>query len=446
MYWGNCAHVLKPPRGERERREMASATLETPPPYPPTLPSSPCQRPPRETTARKRSEAIPIGRRPRAGSLNLPIGRRRRGSASAGTGAAADAACSLSPPSSPPARGPLAVTWRQSHKSGSLDRLTLEAISRKSQQYDLREEMVSGNFGKVHRAKDTKEERDVVVKQVSIFANNIWYVEVILGDELTHRGVSRMLDMFIMDKQVFMVYEYAPSMDLIDWTDSFHEKDARSEIPVMTEEITRHIAWQLVSALHYCHGKGVAHRDIKLDNIRINQETLEVVLIDFGLSFVTEKASDKMQRDTRCGSAYYVPPEILQVCDDDPIDPFATDVWGLGVVLFCVSHGHWPYFTDTETLEMSHWEPVSSEFSYEMGSFLQSALWTDPHERARIEQLVDNPWLRISNEIADQDRQQWLHDVLQQEWDIAVGAMTRRFDKHCPVQTDSQEEEESDED
>lgn len=332
---------------------------------------------------------------------------------------------SYSPPSSPPTRLPRATTKTQlARRAGSLDHAALEAAARKPQQYAIGDEMDSGAFGRVYRAKDRAAAgRDVVMKQVSISDNSIWYVEVILGRELVHAGVSRMLDMFIQDKEVFMVYEYAPDMDLVDWIHAFYRDDARSEIPAMIEEITRHIAWQLVSAIRYCHGKGVAHRDIKPDNIRISQDTLDVVLIDFGLGYVAEKASDRM---LRCGSALYAAPELLRGGRYE-IDPFASDIWALGVVLFGVAHGELPYVTDEKTLKTSDWIRVDPDFSVEMAAFLGSTFDPNPRKRARIEHLADDPWLRISRENQNHnfDRRQHLQDTLRREWASAIDAMTR---------------------
>jgi serine/threonine protein kinase len=52
----------------------------------------------------------------------------------------------------------------------------------------------------------------------------------------------------------------------------------------LTEETVRRIFRGIVAAVEYCHGQKVAHRDIKLENIIIDEEKMEVKVIDFGFS------------------------------------------------------------------------------------------------------------------------------------------------------------------
>lgn len=51
---------------------------------------------------------------------------------------------------------------------------------------------------------------------------------------------------------------------------------------VLSEDLARLIMWQVAQAAHMCCRRGVLHRDIKLENLLFNKETLEVKLIDFG--------------------------------------------------------------------------------------------------------------------------------------------------------------------
>lgn len=52
------------------------------------------------------------------------------------------------------------------------------------------------------------------------------------------------------------------------------------------EETTRIIMWQVIQAVRHCWKRGVVHRDIKERNILVNPETLEVKLLDFGLTYI----------------------------------------------------------------------------------------------------------------------------------------------------------------
>lgn len=128
---------------------------------------------------------------------------------------------------------------------------------------------------------------------------------------------------------------------------------------------------QIIAGIEYCHSEGVCHRDIKCENILLDQNDV-VKLIDFGFAKCykpTSKSggqekleaaigsaasshtshrstsSRRKERDpkfseTYCGSYAYASPEILRGV---PYDPFMSDVWAMGVVLYAMIFGRLPF-------------------------------------------------------------------------------------------------------
>lgn len=93
----------------------------------------------------------------------------------------------------------------------------------------------------------------------------------------------------------------------------------------------------LILIPEYIHRNHVAHRDIKLENIRFNNVTGTVKLLDFGFaSFYAPKHF----LETNCGSPCYASPEIY---DNKPYDPQLVDIWSLGVCLFGMVTGCLPF-------------------------------------------------------------------------------------------------------
>lgn len=74
----------------------------------------------------------------------------------------------------------------------------------------------------------------------------------------------------------------------------------------------------MVSIINYCHENKVVHRDLKPENfLLVGNQSLDLMLIDFGLSFkwkknLREELVKKEGRHTLVGTAYYIAPEILK--------------------------------------------------------------------------------------------------------------------------------------
>ena len=104
----------------------------------------------------------------------------------------------------------------------------------------------------------------------------------------------------------------------------------------MSEDDARGIYRQLINALQYLHSKCIAHRDIKLENVMLD-ERRNVKLIDFGFSTcIPNEQKIKMF----CGTPSYMAPEIIRKIEfcGPP-----TDIYASGVLLFAFFCGQFPF-------------------------------------------------------------------------------------------------------
>lgn len=99
-------------------------------------------------------------------------------------------------------------------------------------------------------------------------------------------------------------------------------------------------AKQILEVIDYCHSQQIAHRDIKPDNIFIDQYD-HVKLGDFG--FADQFNSKKISIE-KCGSLLFFAPEMFE---NNEFDPFKTDIWALGITFFYMATGRYPYPTCT---------------------------------------------------------------------------------------------------
>jgi serine/threonine protein kinase len=84
------------------------------------------------------------------------------------------------------------------------------------------------------------------------------------------------------------------------------------------------------------HQKNVTHRDIKLENLLLEDNTKNIKIIDFGFSIVSK---DK-KLTSFCGTPSYMSPEIIS--KKDYYGP-PVDIWTLGILLYVLMCGHFPF-------------------------------------------------------------------------------------------------------
>ena len=90
---------------------------------------------------------------------------------------------------------------------------------------------------------------------------------------------------------------------------------------------------QILEALIYSHSIGIAHRDLKEDNILITEDRT-VKLIDYGLS----KNFNNFEMCTAVGSPLYMAPEVFKSSYNNK-----CDLWSLGIIIFMNYSGECPF-------------------------------------------------------------------------------------------------------
>ncbi|CAL4892881.1 unnamed protein product [Urochloa decumbens] len=161
------------------------------------------------------------------------------------------------------------------------------------------------------------------------------------------------------------------------------------------EPVARRLFAQLASAVAHAHARGVFHRDVKPENLLLDERG-DLKLTDFGLCAFAgggELGADGLTA-TACGSPAYVAPEILL---KKRYDPGKADVWSCGVVLFSLTAGYLP-FNDGNLMGM--YRKICAGrfrcpkwFAPELRSLIGKMLDPNPSTRIKVGGILEHPWL-----------------------------------------------------
>lgn len=199
--------------------------------------------------------------------------------------------------------------------------------------YEVLEKIDSGGMAYVYKALCKKTEREVAVKILkSEFAGSSEYVERFKREaqaafQLEHENVVQVYDVGYDENSYYMVMEFisGPTLKNIIETSGF-----------LPEKQAIEYALQICSALSSAHKNGIIHRDIKPQNILVNENDVAKIT-DFGIA---KSVSSHAESDSQViGSVYYVSPEQAK---GEKLDQ-RTDIYSFGIMLYEMLTGELPY-------------------------------------------------------------------------------------------------------
>lgn len=241
----------------------------------------------------------------------------------------------------------------------------------------------SGSYGDVQLAFHLPTHARVAVKVLEKNINSVDDIssEVEILKSLEHRNIVRFFHMIDTLTTSYIIMEYVAGEDL---------ESCLRTVGCLKEEEARPIFKQVVSAVHFLHQRHIAHRDIKLENILVDAAGT-AKLCDFGMAI---KVTEGQMLEEICGSLLYWAPEILA---RKPYDGLAGDMWSLGIVLYVLVTGHFPYLKatmeDMHRLITTSMCPIPYHLSKPCHIIIARLLMVPTWYRMTIYRLVEQPWL-----------------------------------------------------
>ena len=265
------------------------------------------------------------------------------------------------------------------------------------QGFQLGEEIGKGSYSTVYKATWTELPNvELACKRISIEDVNEEWKSKCLNREL--KIVNRIKYKYIVEvfktiktkRLVFIFMRMAAN-------GSLKEHMTRKGKPIRCANAILYFN-MLMMAVSFIHGKGVAHRDLKLDNLLLDHQN-NILLADFGLSVYGNSGNEPLMQATLCGSYDYIAPEVHKA-ENAPYDAKRADLYSAGVCLFEMVNYERP-FSATEDMDLLLRQKMDRQYRYhkkleplisnEAKDMIHKLLDPNPNTRLTIKGIGKHP-------------------------------------------------------
>lgn len=257
--------------------------------------------------------------------------------------------------------------------------------------YEMGRVLGQGTFAKVYYGRDLRSNDSVAIKVVhkdqilreSGLMDQIQR-EISVMRLVRHPNIVELKEVLATKTRIFFVMEHVRGGELF-------ARVARGKLP---EDQARRYFQQLISAVDFCHSRGVSHRDLKPENLLLD-DSGNLKVSDFGLSALPEQLRHDGLLHTQCGTPAYVAPEVLR---RKGYDGAKADVWSCGVILFVLLAGFLPF--QDENLMRMYRKVFKAEYqtppwlSSDARRLINRLLVADPGKRISIPAIMELPWFK----------------------------------------------------
>ncbi|CDO98225.1 unnamed protein product [Coffea canephora] len=254
--------------------------------------------------------------------------------------------------------------------------------------YEMGRLLGQGTFAKVYYGRNLNTSESVAIKVINkdhVREDGMMEQikrEISVMRLVRHPNVVEIKEVMATKRKIFFIMEYVRGGELF-------EKIAKGKLK---EEVARKYFQQLISAVDFCHSRGVSHRDLKPENLLLDDDG-NLKISDFGLSALPEHLRNDGMLHTQCGTPAYVAPEVLR---KQGYDGAKADIWSCGVILYALLAGCLP-FRDENVVKMyrkvfkAQFE-IPPWFSSDARRLVTKLLVADPGKRISIPAIMRVPW------------------------------------------------------
>ncbi|CAJ1951409.1 unnamed protein product [Sphenostylis stenocarpa] len=257
--------------------------------------------------------------------------------------------------------------------------------------YEMGRVLGQGNFAKVYHGRNLATNENVaikVIKKEKLKKERLVKQikrEVSVMKLVRHPHIVELKEVMATKGKIFLVMEYVRGGELF----------TKVNKGKLSEDLARKYFQQLISAVDYCHSRGVTHRDLKPENLLLDQNE-DLKVSDFGLSALPEQRRADGMLVTPCGTPAYVAPEVLK---KKGYDGSKADIWSCGVILYALLCGYLPF--QGENVMRIYRKAFRAQYelpewiSPEAENLISNLLVADPAKRYSIPDIMKDPWFQF---------------------------------------------------
>ncbi|KAE9584511.1 hypothetical protein Lal_00021818 [Lupinus albus] len=257
--------------------------------------------------------------------------------------------------------------------------------------YEMGRVLGQGNFAKVYYGRNIVTNESVaikVIKKEKLKKERLVKQikrEVSVMRLVKHPHIVELKEVMATKTKIFLVMEYVKGGELFTKVNKGKLK----------EEVARKYFQQLISAVDFCHSRGVTHRDLKPENLLLD-ENEDLKVSDFGLSALPEQKRSDGLLLTPCGTPAYVAPEVLK---KKGYDGSKADIWSCGVILYALICGYLPF--EGENVMRIYRKSFRAQYelpdwvSNEAKNLISNLLVANPEKRYSIIDIMNDPCFQI---------------------------------------------------
>ena len=288
------------------------------------------------------------------------------------------------------------------------ENLILEGTGDFNSKYLKIQELGIGAYSKVFRVENKSTNEVFACKELlksKIKDQKKFRNEINIMSECDHPNIIKLIEIYEDKLHYELIMEELNGGSL---TERLIEK-VDDDGETFSEREAATIFKQIISAISYCHGKGIVHRDLKMENVIFidTKGNLDIKIIDFGLSqydtfkllslvnLISEETAKTVNMNDIVGTPHYIAPEVLKGKYNQK-----CDIWSAGVILYSMLSGHFPFNgrTNKEIFKSiskkkfefpeKYWKNISNE-----AKDLISHMLCEEDKRFSADKVLKHPWL-----------------------------------------------------